>query len=62
MKTELSAELKLYIGIDIHKRSWKVHCSTDLFSGKSFSMEPSPDQLYEYVIKHFPGHEVTTAY
>lgn len=62
MKTEPTAVLKLYIGIDIHKRSWKVHCSTDLFSGKSFSMEPSPDQLCEYVMKHYPDYEVITAY
>ncbi|MGB5170961.1 MAG: IS110 family transposase, partial [Eudoraea sp.] len=53
---------KLYIGIDIHKRSWKVHCSTDLFSGKSFSMPPDPEQLLNYVRKHFPGYEVSTAY
>ncbi|SDG50125.1 Transposase [Psychroflexus sediminis] len=62
MKTELSAELKLYIGIDIHKRSWKVHCATDLFSGKTFSIKPYPEELHKYVTKHFPGYEVTTAY
>ncbi len=31
MKTEQTAQSNLYIGIDIHKRSWKIHCSTDLF-------------------------------
>lgn len=62
MKTEPTADLKLYIGIDIHKRSWKVHCSTDLFAGKSFSMKPFPEELHAYVNKHYPGFEVTTAY
>lgn len=62
MKTEQTADLKLYIGIDIHKRSWKVHCSTDLFAGKSFSMKPFPEELYAYVIKHYPDYKVTTAY
>ena len=63
MDIQLTAELpKLYIGIDIHKRSWKVHCSTDLFSGKSFSMPPEPELLQKYVIKHFPDHGVSTAY
>ena len=38
MKTQTTAEYKLYIGIDIHKRNWKVHCSTNLFLGKTFSM------------------------
>lgn len=62
MKTESTARPKLYIGIDIHKRSWKIHCSTDLFSGRSFTMPPKPEILFEYVQKHFPGHEVSTAY
>ena len=62
MKTQQTAHPKLFIGIDIHKRSWKVHCSTELFSGKSFSMLSDPEQLLRYVTKHFPDHEVSTAY
>lgn len=62
MKTEQTAGLNLYIGIDIHKRSWKVHCATNLFAGRSFSMKPYPEELYKYVNKHFSGYEVTTAY
>ena len=62
MKTESTAYPKLFIGIDIHKRSWKIHCSTDLFSGKSFTMPPKPEILKEYVLKHFSDHEVSTAY
>jgi transposase len=62
MKTQQTARSKLFIGIDIHKRSWKVHCSTDLFCGKSFSMPPNAEALQKYVSKHFPGHEVSVAY
>lgn len=62
MASQQTALPKLYIGIDIHKRSWKVHCTTDLFCGKSFSMPPEPEQLLNYVLKHFPGFEVSTAY
>ncbi|HLW08679.1 MAG TPA: hypothetical protein VKY45_14070, partial [Marinilabiliaceae bacterium] len=62
MKTKPTAQPKLYIGIDIHKRSWKVYCATDLFAGKSFAMPPNPEVLRDYVIKHFPDHKVTTAY
>lgn len=62
MKTELTAQPKLYIGIDIHKRSWKVHCSTDISAGKSFSICANPEILHKYVCKHFPDHQVTTAY
>ena len=62
MKSKLTAFPKLYIGIDIHKRSWKVHCATGLFSGKSFSMNPEPEQLRDYVLKHFSEYKVSTAY
>lgn len=62
METRVTALPKLFIGIDIHKRSWKIHCSTDLFAGKSFTMPPDPNKLLEYVQKHFPDHLVSTAY
>src|SRR5680860_487883 len=62
MNTRITALPKLYIGIDIHKRSWKVHCATDLFAGKSFNMSPDPEKLRVYVSKHFPEHKVSTAY
>jgi len=57
-----TATPKLFIGIDIHKRSWKIHCATDLFSGKTFSMRPDASLLRDYVERHFKGHEVSTAY
>lgn len=62
MESRVTAQPKLFIGIDIHKRSWKIHCSTDLFAGKSFAMPPEPDKLHAYVQKHFPDYQVTTAY
>ena len=62
MKPEHTARPKLFIGIDIHKRSWKIHCSTDISGGKTFSMPPSPEGLKNYVDKYFPDHEVVTAY
>jgi len=62
MESQQTAHPKLFIGIDIHKRNWKVHCSTDLFMGKSFSMSADPEKLLAYVSKHFHGYQVTTAY
>jgi len=62
METQQTASSKLFIGIDIHKRSWKIHCATDLFSGKTFSMPPRPEVLKDYVAKHYSDYEVTTAY
>ena len=55
MDTQQTATLKLFIGIDIHKRSWKVHCASDLFGGKTFSMGPYPEQLQSYVLKTLFG-------
>ena len=51
MDSQITATPKLYIGIDIHKRSWKVHYSTGLFSGKSFTQSPDPKVLRDYVTK-----------
>ena len=53
---------KVYIGIDIHKRSWKTHAAIDLFDLKSYTAPPNADTLKTYVNKHFPDHEVYCAY
>ncbi|MTI29240.1 IS110 family transposase, partial [Xanthovirga aplysinae] len=53
---------KLFIGIDIHKRSWKIQTATDLFLGKGFNMEPDTKSLKSYVEKNYPGYEVHSAY
>lgn len=63
MKTKNTAESKLlFIGIDMHKRSWQIQLATDLFQGKGMSVPPNPDLLREYVHRHYPEHEVYTAY
>lgn len=62
MENQQTTVPKLYIGIDIHKRSWKVHCATDISSGKTFSMNPDPAKLRSYVERHYIGYEVSTAY
>lgn len=62
MKTKDTAYPKLFIGNDIHKRSWKIHTSTDLFDGRSLSMPPDPYALKQYVDRNFPDHQVYIAY
>jgi len=62
MQTKTNTKAKLYIGLDIHKRSWKVHTSTELFDGKTISCPPSSDLLRDYVTKNYPNHEVSIAY
>ncbi|MBR9921815.1 MAG: IS110 family transposase [Bacteroidetes bacterium] len=53
---------KLFIGIDIHKNSWKVHFCTDLFDGDTVSFTPGPRAFKEYVDRHFPNHLVSCVY
>jgi len=60
--TQVTDHPKLYIGIDIHKKSWKIHCSTDIAGGRTFTTPSSAEQLKKYVEKHFNGHQVSVAY
>lgn len=53
---------KVFIGMDIHKKSWSVSIQTDLFFHKTFSMPPNPETLYRYVENHFADHEVCLTY
>jgi len=45
MQSQIIATPKLFIGKDIHKKSWSVHLRTDLFEHKGFSMPPEPGKL-----------------
>lgn len=62
MQTQITATPKLYIGLDIHKKSWSVFFRTDLFEHRGFTMPPDPRQLMNYVEQHFSGHEVSITY
>ncbi len=45
----VTAPSKLYIGIDIHKKSWKAHFYKDLFDGATKTFVPDPDPFKKYV-------------
>lgn len=62
MISELTASPKLYIGIDIHKKTWSVSMRTDLFDHKTFSIPPDSHNLFHYVESHFRYHEVHVTY
>ena len=62
MQTKNNSEAKLYIGLDIHKRSWKIHTATDLFNGKTITCKACPIALKTYVSKHYGDHQVFIAY
>ena len=53
---------KIFIGLDIHKKSWSVSIQTDLFFHKTYSMPSNAEDLYEYVEKNFPSYEIHLFY
>jgi len=60
--TQTTAVPKLFIGMDVHKKSWTVHFKTDLFDNKTVTMPAEPSALINYVAKNFAGHEVSCCY
>jgi len=62
MQSQITAIPKLFIGMDIHKKSWSVHLRTDLFDHKGFHMPPVAEKMVDYVKRHFPDHEVSLSY
>jgi transposase len=60
--TQTIAIPKLFIGMDVHKKSWTVHFKTDLFDNKTVTMPADPPTLVNYVEKHFTDHEVSCCY
>jgi len=62
MSTQGTACPKLFIGMDIHKNSWKLHFCTDLTIGSGKTFPPKPEDLCRYVQNYYPKHLVTIAY
>ena len=62
MKPTSTAPATLYVGMDVHKKTWNIHTRTDLFIGKSFSIPSEPEILKKYVDKHYPNYKVICAY
>jgi transposase len=59
---EMPSQPKVFIGMDIHKKSWSVSIQTDLFFHKSFTMPPDASELAGYIERHFDRHEVFLTY
>lgn len=62
MATQLTAGPKLYIGMDIHKRSWSVHMRTDISDHRSMTIPADEKVLFDYVQSNFAGHRVSLTY
>jgi transposase len=52
----------IFIGIDVHLKSWKVTIMLDHSVHKTFSQDPEPKILYEYLRRNFPDGNYYSAY
>ena len=62
MATQLTAQPKLYIGMDVHKKSWSIHMRTDISDHKSMTIPAKEDVLFNYVEANFSDHQVSLVY
>lgn len=53
---------QIYIGIDVHKRSWCVSILTEETEHRTFTQPPDPKILWNYVNRMFPGANYHSAY
>jgi transposase len=52
----------IYVGMDVHDKSWKIHIYSDEFELKSMSQEPNVDQLCNYLQTHYRQANYLLAY
>lgn len=52
----------IFVGIDVHKKSWAVSIYSREFELKTFSQPPGVEQLSGYLRKHYPGASYKLAY
>jgi transposase len=52
----------IFIGIDVHKKSYAIHCVCNREKIKSWSMEASPAKLIDQLLSNFPGARLHTVY
>ena len=52
----------IYVGIDVHKRDWKVSVQSKELTFKTFTQPPSVSVLVQHLHKNFPGATYYSAY
>jgi len=53
---------KFFIGIDVHKKNWKVTIRTHQMEIKTFSMNPQPDELVKHLSRNYPNGRYYSCY
>lgn len=52
----------IYVGLDVHKKSWSVSIFSEQCEHKTFTQPPDPDKLVHYLKRNFPGAEYRAVY
>lgn len=52
----------IYVGIDVHLKSWNATVMTEKLIIKTFSQNPSPEILHQFLTRNFPNAIYHTAY
>ncbi len=60
-KIDFSGQI-IYVGIDVHKKSWSVCILTEHLEHKTFTQPPVPEVLLGYLKRTFPGATFYTVY
>lgn len=53
---------KIFIGIDVHKDSWRVAVAPEVGIVKGYSGKPSAQELLDFLKKHYPDGEYHAVY
>ena len=53
---------QIYVGMDVHKKSWSISIYTDQFEHKTFSQPPKTEALVNYLKRNFPGASYKSVY
>ncbi len=52
----------IYVGLDVHRKDWKVCILLEELTYKQFAQPPKPKVLGNYLRKHFPGGKYKSVY
>ncbi len=52
----------IYVGLDVHHRSWSVNIYSDEFALKSFSQEPDVERLCNHLRTQYKGANFLVGY
>jgi transposase len=67
MQTQVTKKIdfkgkNLFIGLDVHKKSWSVTILVDGIEHRTFTSPPDPKWLHNYLQRMFPGGSYNSAY